>query len=264
MPARIGMRLAADGGVRDGGVRDGGVHGIAAALIEIAMPDGLEVAAIARLRAPLGFAVAAAALGALLALLAIVDIARLLVGPTAVAVVLSLALLLLPAAKLALGMPSGPMVAIVHAAPLLRAIELGDSLGRAWRAAALLSTIGPAVVVGAACAAVLIARGALPAGAGVAAAATSGALAAWIVADRDAQMLRAGGLWRAVPWRSLAQAGLAVTVALAAAAAAPLLDARTSAVLGPASLAVSLAIAVHLAGELLGLDARGRWGSHDP
>ncbi|WP_405216157.1 hypothetical protein [Agrococcus sp. Ld7] len=232
------------------------MRGVAAALIDVGLPHGVGAAALMRLRVPLGVAVAASMLGALLGLLALVDLARLLVGAGAVSAVLALALLLLPAATLMLGVPSGPRGAIVHAAPLLRAIDLGHSLAAAWRAAALLSPIAPVAAAGLASAAVLIARGAVGSGAAVAAAAVAGALIAWLAADRGARALETGASGQAAPWRALAQAVLTSTVALGVAAAAPLLEPDVRAVLGPAAIAAALAIAVHLAGELLGLDAR--------
>ncbi|WP_347754497.1 hypothetical protein [Agrococcus sp. ProA11] len=226
-------------------------------LLEVALPAGLEPTTLARLRTPVAIALGVSALGALLALLAAVDLARLVVGADAVAVVLALALLLLPASKLMLGAPSGPMGAIVRAASLLRAIDLGHALGDAWRLAALLAPIGPAVVGGFACSAVLVARGALLPGVAVATAAASGAVVAWLAVDRTARMLVAGATVRVAPSRLLAQVALAVAAALGAAAVAPLLAQETRAVLGPAAMAAALATAVHLAAELLALDARG-------
>ncbi len=259
MDAPVGRRAVASGEADRGGpgpAPDGGVRGVAAALIDVGLPHGVGAAALMRLRVPLGVAVAASMLGALLGLLALVDLARLLVGAGAVSAVLALALLLLPAATLMLGVPSGPRGAIVHAAPLLRAIDLGHSLAAAWRAAALLSPIAPVAAAGLASAAVLIARGAVGSGAAVAAAAVAGALIAWLAADRGARALETGASGQAAPWRALAQAVLTSTVALGVAAAAPLLEPDVRAVLGPAAIAAALAIAVHLAGELLGLDAR--------
>lgn len=241
----------------DEGALNAGTRRIAAVLVDVALPGGVEADALVRLRAPLGMALAAGAFGAVLALLALVDLARLLVGAGAVAAVLGLGLLLLPVAKLVLGVPSGPMGAIVHAAPLLRAIDLGDALGSAWRWAALVSPIGPVVLSGLACAAVLVARGALLPGIVVAAAATVGGVAAWLAVGRSARMLSVGQSRPSATWRAMAQTALLIAVALGAAAAAPLLDADVRATLGPAALPVALAVAVHLAAELLALDARG-------
>lgn len=262
MMVRAGRQRAARRGAPDRrrpgeDATDGGVRDVAAALVDVALPPGLGAATLARVRVPLGLALGATAIGALLTVLALVDVARLLVGASAVGVVLALALILLPVAKLVLGVPSGPRAALVHAAPLLRAIDLGHSLDAAWRGAALLSPIAPVAVAGLASAGVLLARGAVGWGVMVAAAAATGALIAWFAAGRGARALQSGASGRAAPWRALAQAALATAVALAALATAPLLEPGTRAVLGPAALATALAVAVHLAGELLSLDARG-------
>ncbi|MCH1884196.1 hypothetical protein [Agrococcus sp. ARC_14] len=236
---------------------DGGLRGVAAALIEVTMPNGVDTATLRRLRGPLWVAMGASALAAVLAVLAVIDVARLLVGSGAVALVLAIAVLLLPASKLVLGVPSGPAAAIAHAAPLLRAIDLGPALERAGRIAALIAPIGPIAVLGLAGAAVLIARGSSMHGLVVAAATAAGAAAGWLAAIRAARSLRAQEQRPAPLWRVLMQAALLTGVALVVAAGAPLAPAGMHAAVGSAALAAAVAGAVHVAGEILGLDARG-------
>lgn len=236
---------------------DQNLRRIGAALIDVTMPSGVDATAIVRLRVPLGIAVGASVLAAVLVVVALVDLARLVVGPGAVALALATAVLVLPAAKLLLGVPSGPMAAIARAAPLLRAIDLGAGLPAAWRVAALVSPIGPAAVIGLAATAVLTVRGSTGLGVGIAAATATGAAAGWLATGLSVRTLQRRRVQQASLWRASAQSILAVAIALGAAAAAPMIDEGMRGALGTVALAVVLAVSVHLAGELLGLDARG-------
>ena len=222
------------------------------------LPRWLSGDAARSLRAPIALAGGCVGAAVVLVTIAGADAARTAWGAVAVAALVAALSLLLPAARILLSSP--PLAAAVaRSAPLLRALELGDTaIARHWALAAVLPSVSATAGLGVAAAIALGAHGALSEALAIVGSVTLGALLASALARRGGARLAAR---RGVPPQSAMPLRRLAVLAIAgclAPAAAPLLQELgiDPAVRTAAAIAGALTAAVWVVGDLLTADAR--------